>query len=186
METKKCTMCGEVKPLDEFYASRQTSDTYSSCKACESERARARTKTKGDKDALSKLRSEIMTGRKITWGDKISKTLKEYEQTLEHKANIIKGLESEEVRDLMAEKKIDVDQSEEHRRKIGEVFAGKPLSAEHANKIGEARKGKRFAPVSIEGVEYDSMRIAARALDMNYYKVVSRIKNPRFTEWVKL
>lgn len=62
METKKCTFCGEVKPVTEFYKKSKSKDGYQTyCKACQHEitkEAKARMRLK-DKETMSNEETPI-------------------------------------------------------------------------------------------------------------------------------
>ncbi len=93
----------------------------------------------------------------------------------EHKQNIFEGSR-------------DKNFSENHKGKISKAQQGRQFDEEHKRKLTAAKlkAGKRTTSVKINGKCYDSMIGASRELNMNYSTLMTRIKNPRFTEWIKL
>lgn len=60
LTTKKCKICGQIKPVTEFYKCANTKDGYySECMACKSEKSKKQYwRKKQEKDAQKKLQKE--------------------------------------------------------------------------------------------------------------------------------
>lgn len=81
-----------------------------------------------------------------------------------------------------------VKKSEEHAKHIRESQKGKILTDDHKKKLSDAAK-KRKKPshttrISIDGIEYDSLKEASEKLEIKYYTIQKRLKNDKFPTYI--
>lgn len=81
-----------------------------------------------------------------------------------------------------------VKKSEEHAKHIRESQKGKILTDDHKKKLSDAAK-KRKKPshttrISIDGIEYDSLKEASEKLEIKYHTIQKRLKNDKFPTYI--
>lgn len=90
----------------------------------------------------------------------------------------------QEIREKISRSHKGVKKSKEHARNIAKAITGRTLSDELKNKIQESHRC-RMRKVYVEGVVYDGVNIAYRALGMSKAKLTYRLKSQTetFKEW---
>lgn len=91
---------------------------------------------------------------------------------------------AQEIRDKISRSHKGVKKTKEHARNIAKAITGRTLSDELKNKIQEGHRC-RMKKVYVEGVIYDGVNIAHKALGMSKAKLTYRLKSQseNFKEW---
>lgn len=97
---------------------------------------------------------------------------------------------SEETKQSISNTMTGVKKSEEHTKHIRECQKGKVLSEDHKNKLSKAAK-KRKSPshttkISINNIEFNSIKEASIILNIKYDTILKRLKNPKFINYMKI
>jgi very-short-patch-repair endonuclease len=111
--------------------------------------------------------SNALKGRKITWGNKISKALKGKKKSEQHRRRIAEGHRG--MLPWNKAKKLP-HLTEEHKAKISEALKGRKLPDEARNKISKAHKGKHLSPAS----EFQKGHIVPEEWRKNWSKKLSK------------
>lgn len=134
-------------------------------------------KTKEELDEIRKKKSNKLKNRVFTdeTRKKMSESAKKKIFTEEHKLNIGKAVK----------KRGGIPHTEETKRKLSEIMSGRKNS-EHSKYMSENNPNAK--KVSINGVIYDTIKMAAKELNMSRSSVKYRLnsKNDKYKTWYKL
>ena len=126
----------------------------------------------------------MSNNRGISWGSTYELGRKQFNESQNH------PLRNPLTRKKQLEVVMGVPKSEEHRRKISEANKGKPKSKEHIEKMKASlpdRSGKnnpnKGKPIIIDGIEYSNQRVAAKELDVPFWKINRRLKNEKYVNY---
>lgn len=126
----------------------------------------------------------MSNNRGISWGSTYELGRKQFNESPNH------PLRNPLTRKKQLEVVMGVPKSEEHRRKISEANKGKPKSKEHIEKMKASlpdRSGKKNPnkgkPIIIDGIEYSNQRVAAKELDVPFWKINRRLKNEKYVNY---
>ena len=165
MESKKCTCCGEEKPVEEFRTQRQNRTRkdgtsyveiikHNQCKACENEKAKKRWRENPEVQKTQLEQAKKRWCENPEWREsRLEKSKKRYKENREYRRQQNREYHRKNTKRFMAlvkARKHRMKSLPEHRKEISYIYEDAAAIGYHVDHIVPISKGGKHEPSNLQ------------------------------------